>query len=466
MTGLTDIERMLDAYLAPEADALSDRVFEAAFGEIARTPQRRALRAPWRFPSMPTFARPTALVFLVAALLIAGGAFYLAGQTSPQPTMSPAPTSLQTPSPTPSPTPLGARTADPSLGLEVGPGAQAGGTIVFGLHDQATNTDRLYLIAPDGTGARFLSDAGTCCPTVAPDGRAVLLAQELDGRMVPAIRGLPSAGPSLDESAQQWSDFAPGLSLLPGAWSRDYNLAFQGWSKTNQAKTGIYLSIDNGGGLIIGGLVRLTTQPGREADIPIAFSHDGSKLLFVRETPNAAGTGDLYVIGLDGAGQRKLNPDDVGVPVSDIFGPGASWNTNGTRVAFSAYDRAGEGFSSTSRAYVVDVAGGAASRITPDSTNMTSAHWSPNGSWIAYDFGEPGHNEVWVVRPDGTGARQITSTAGSCCAVWSPDSSLLLFEGNDADGAGMFIARADGSGYSRLLTVASEYDLRWRRWAP
>ena len=107
-----------------------------------------------------------------------------------------------------------------------------------------------------------------------------------------------------------------------------------------------------------------------------------------------------------------MNPANVGVAISDLFGPGASWSPDGTRVAFSGFDatsRPGEPYGATSRAYIVDVPGGEATAITEDWTNMTSAHWSPNGEWIAYDFDHPGGEgarDVWLVRPDGSDAHQ------------------------------------------------------------
>ncbi len=73
MTGHIDAERMLDAFLAPEHDQLPDRVVDAALTEIARTPQRRALRVPWRFPLMPQLLR-YAVVAVVAVAIGAGRA--------------------------------------------------------------------------------------------------------------------------------------------------------------------------------------------------------------------------------------------------------------------------------------------------------------------------------------------------------------------------------------------------------
>jgi hypothetical protein len=98
MNRTTDAERILDVFLAPEADRLPDRVLEAALAEIARTPQRRALRVPWRFTGMPVLSRATAVAAVVVAAVAVGGALYLIGP-GPGPGR---PTQAPTPSPSPS----------------------------------------------------------------------------------------------------------------------------------------------------------------------------------------------------------------------------------------------------------------------------------------------------------------------------------------------------------------------------
>ena len=109
MNRYVDADRILDAFLAPENDRLPDRVVDAALADIARTPQRRAMRVPWRFPKMRTLPRSAALV--AVALVALAAALYLVAPRSggvgyPNATPSPtAPSQKPTPAlPTPLPT--------------------------------------------------------------------------------------------------------------------------------------------------------------------------------------------------------------------------------------------------------------------------------------------------------------------------------------------------------------------------
>ena len=94
-------DRIADAFLAPGPVVLPDRVLEAAFEEVHRTRQRRVLwRAPWRFPTMSTFAK----VAVAAVAVIAVGAIGLTflGPDSPgigAPSASPSATVAPTPTP-------------------------------------------------------------------------------------------------------------------------------------------------------------------------------------------------------------------------------------------------------------------------------------------------------------------------------------------------------------------------------
>ena len=62
--------------------------------------------------------------------------------------------------------------------------------------------------------------------------------------------------------------------------------------------------------------------------------------------------------------------------------------------------------------------------------------WSPDGQWLAVvrrawvgDMPEA-ENQVWIIRPDGTDARQMTETENTTYGqpAWSPDSRYLVFD--------------------------------------
>ena len=142
MKARSDTERILDAYLAPEADRLADRVIDAALADIARTPQRRAVRVPWRFPLMPALSRATGVaVVALVAVVGAGTFFYLnsrPGGGGAQGT--PLPTATQTPAPTVVPS----ATAIPPLPE----GSLAAGT--YRLRPFASATTTIDVTVPDG----------------------------------------------------------------------------------------------------------------------------------------------------------------------------------------------------------------------------------------------------------------------------------------------------------------------------
>jgi hypothetical protein len=100
MSGHVDAEQILHDLLAPDHDRLADRVLEASFAAIARTPQRRAMRAPWSLPTMWNMPSTARSVLLGAALLVAvGGGTYLVagGGPSATPAATVEPTRIQPP---------------------------------------------------------------------------------------------------------------------------------------------------------------------------------------------------------------------------------------------------------------------------------------------------------------------------------------------------------------------------------
>jgi hypothetical protein len=103
MTDQLELNRVLGAFLATGTDELADRVLDAALDQIDHTPQRHALRVPWRFQTMTLSTRLAAAA--VIGVIAIGGAFYLlngkapaVGNTNPSPSLSATATTPPLPS--------------------------------------------------------------------------------------------------------------------------------------------------------------------------------------------------------------------------------------------------------------------------------------------------------------------------------------------------------------------------------
>ena len=101
MTANRSLERRLAEHYESEAPHRApDWILHSALATIETTPQRRGLLAPWRFPTMNSYAKLAA----AAVVVIAVGAFALWQLAPPGPGGPPLATPTPTVSPTPEPT--------------------------------------------------------------------------------------------------------------------------------------------------------------------------------------------------------------------------------------------------------------------------------------------------------------------------------------------------------------------------
>jgi Tol biopolymer transport system component len=219
----------------------------------------------------------------------------------------------------------------------------------------------------------------------------------------------------------------PRVNLNVGAldWSSANVIAFDGVDPGG-TDGGIYTMTAGGGGVR-----RVTDGP----DLFPEWSPDGTRIAFARggyaeatdDDPSPAyANRNIWVVSSDGSGLRQVtdgrwhlsagwSPDGVrlvtdtepgvvelGVDGSDrrVLLQGEyshpSWSPDGDVLLVS--DGPGLGLAE----------GGQPPVESFDTPAPQSPEWSPDGEWIAFADGE-NEADIWIVRPDGTGLRQLTT---------------------------------------------------------
>jgi TolB protein len=169
---------------------------------------------------------------------------------------------------------------------------------------------------------------------------------------------------------------------------------------------------------------------GSVLDMHPSFAPDGRSVLF---TSRRNGSADIYRVGVAGSGLERLTDDPA-------FDDQAVMSPNGREIAFVS-SRSGQ-----ADIWLLDVTTRRLRNLTNHPAGDYRPSWSPDGAWIAFtsDRGSDGaqaatpgrtgrfapsqRTQIFVVRADGSGLRQMTSgerSAGS--ATWSKDGSEIAF---------------------------------------
>jgi Tol biopolymer transport system component len=301
-------------------------------------------------------------------------------------------------------------------------------------------------INPDGSDEHQIGPAGsTTCNTWSPDGSKVLC-------NVWSEEGVQPATASPDGSDFTLLNPDLPLDLFCMSWSPEGDrLLCHSEGLGNPADAGLYTVRSSDAG----DPVRVSATPADHFDNGYGYSPDGSRILFARFDSDDTGT--LFSVQPDGSGALQLSPAGLSVIDLGFFDRvGADWSPNGSQVTFAAQKLSSGRF--TTALFTVKADASGLRQITAPGLGAISAQWSPNGRLIAFTSCCR-HPEAWVVRPDGTRLRQVSTPSDraiSLAPVWSPDSTKLLFNRVSRDDqTSLWTANTDGSGLSKLADTVS-----------
>ncbi len=178
-----------------------------------------------------------------------------------------------------------------------------------------------------------------------------------------------------------------------------------------------------------------------------SFSPDGSMVAFARE--NSAGNIDIYIIGTDGTGLKRVTSSSS-IEISP------TWSPDGKLLAFVS-DRTG-----SPQIYILDLTKGAESnrnravRISRQGSYNSSPAWSPDGRYIAYSGRVGGQFDLFLISMSGgapSHVRRITRTnADEENPAWSPDSRFMIFNSNKYGNYDIFITSIYMGSPQRITT--------------
>jgi Tol biopolymer transport system component len=157
------------------------------------------------------------------------------------------------------------------------------------------------------------------------------------------------------------------------------------------------------------------TTPSRTSG-SISLSRDGRQMMYVSSDRRSS----VMRFGFDSAGSKMIEPPRPVFQASRVIytqdiSPDGQW------IAFST-------LGGQEDLFVVRSDGTGYRQVTDDAFHDRGPKWSPDGTRIAFYSDRSGRYETWSIRPDGSGRpEQLTKTTGPSRwdSEWSPDGKRL-----------------------------------------
>jgi len=279
------------------------------------------------------------------------------------------------------------------------------------------DASEIYLMDPDGTNARRLTDNhdGDSLPAISPDGTRIVF----DSNRLRAA-DQPANTQHLFLMSVDGSGQTPLVSGSSASWSHDgkriaYHASASGAAAPTRVEPGAPAADSDIFVADVEGLLKhratprnLTRSPST-IDDDADWSPDGRRIVYTSRASTGRGSNavndpsaEIFVINADGSGRP------VRLTTNDEEERAPAWSPDGTRILYVAR-KGGPDF----ELCVMNADGTGQTQLTDNTVGDLTSSWSLDGRQITFHrIVSPGRFQLFTIGADGTGERQITDTPG------------------------------------------------------
>jgi Tol biopolymer transport system component len=309
----------------------------------------------------------------------------------------------------------------------------------------------LFVMGATGESVRRVTDFGFD-PSWSSDGRELAVATE--PVRDPTTRATVSEIWAVDVSTGKRRLVSRGDGVGPRWSPNGHRIAFWGLPPKKSQRDVFTVAAD---GSQSGAPVPVTNDG--EFDWSPAWSPDGRFLYF---SSDRGGTMNLWRVAIDEKTGRVLGPPEpVTTPANWVSH--ATFSRNGNLLFATLSERSNlmkVGFDPGREAVI-----GSPGAILKGTRLISSLDWSPDGQWLVFDGPKGSREDLYLIRADGSGYRQLTDAPFQHRVPrWSPDGSRIAFYSNRGGTAQIWTIHPDGSALEQVSSL--ENGTLYPVWSP
>jgi TolB protein len=189
------------------------------------------------------------------------------------------------------------------------------------------------------------------------------------------------------------------------------------------------------------------------------WSPDGSQFAYVYRAQNFS---EIFLINRDGTDPKRLTSSQSNVLQDNDWAFNPAWSPDGKRIAFTS-----DTSSYNPMLWVMEADGTGKRQLVTSANGMDgieSPAWSPDGSTLLFVGFRSGIGQVYRLDLQSGEITPVTATSqGALDPTWSPGGQHIAYVGREADQTAVHVIGADGGNDAR---VASATSVRAPSWSP